>query len=426
MTNRGASNSWVPLAILGLVLGLAAEPVAAQQALGPRALANSKLLEPKATAWPMGFACNRRASVCCGGAGAGLTRVRADGSVGAQRALRWQDGWGFQWPKPGGGFAVVLNREREAEPFTIYEPRLLDFDRDLVPQGKGMLLRRPDEQYPFSYLWPATAVPGGFVAGHLDVALGERRTGIALSFFDEAGKRLRPPVLVASLIYAPVAFGFTEESQWIAGLVVDPVDEVLSVVYVRRRNLGLKTGVEGVFLRRYSLAASTLGEALGEPERLLGSEDDYFLITVASNASGDFALVWGSRLHGERLRAHRADRTGRLVGDSFEVNPDRRYWHMLPSASMDERGRLLVAWEQWDDEAPCRNDRWSYLTLRLRAFDRSNRPLGPAMVLACGWQADSPKVHFSGNGVFLAAWSDFGRAEQLGDRVWVQRFSLPD
>ena len=145
--------------------------------------------------------------------------------------------------------------------------------------------------------------------------------------------------------------------------------------------------------------------------------------TVVSNARGEFALVWTPR-HPGPLSVRRLDRRGHFTGSAFEVNPDRRTWQILPSAALDDQGRLAVAWEQWDDETPCSTDRWSYLTARLRVFDRENRPLGPPLALGCGYGVGAPKVHFSSHGVLVAAWEDGFKSETLGDRVWVRRFAV--
>ncbi len=46
----------------------------------------------------------------------------------------------------------------------------------------------------------------------------------------------------------------------------------------------------------------------------------------------------------------------------------------------------------------------------------------PRLRLGVGW----PKVHFSGDGVLLAAWGDEFKSETLGDRVWVRRFAVDE
>jgi len=97
----------------------------------------------------------------------------------------------------------------------------------------------------------------------------------------------------------------------------------------------------GVFAQRYDSA----GEALGSEFQVnTVTADDQKSPSVASDASGNFLVVWTSELGPNDVRGQRYDSAGRAVGSEFRVNSYWTGFQYAQSVAADANGNFVVVW----------------------------------------------------------------------------------
>jgi hypothetical protein len=104
----------------------------------------------------------------------------------------------------------------------------------------------------------------------------------------------------------------------------------------------------GVFGQRYDGA----GEPLGSEFRVNSyTTENQKEPSIASDASGNFVVVWESRFQdgdGYGVFGQRFDSGGRALGGEFRVNSHTSRDQIIPSAASDAAGNFVVVWESDD------------------------------------------------------------------------------
>ena len=128
---------------------------------------------------------------------------------------------------------------------------------------------------------------------------------------------------------------------------------------------------------------------------------DQFQSSVATDAAGNFVVVWASRHYSRhRLFAQRYDAAGTPIGPEFQVNSYTTFNAGPPSVALDAAGRMVVVWESWGNgRGGFAYDVWA------RRFDEAGVP-GPEFLVNTftGSQEQRPSVAMSAGGEFVVVW----------------------
>jgi hypothetical protein len=171
----------------------------------------------------------------------------------------------------------------------------------------------------------------------------------------------------------------------------------------------------GIFARRYDAAGAPLGPEFRVNTYTTGHQE--FRPAVASDAAGNFTIVWASRKvptsQDYEVKGQRFDVSGIPVAGEFLVNSTNRGMDYQPSIASDAAGNVVVV--------------WSTLTptpgVYGRRYGATGVPLGP------DFQVDGPptrspelpEVALDPSGGFLVAWHDNG-INGAGNGVFVRAY----
>jgi hypothetical protein len=126
---------------------------------------------------------------------------------------------------------------------------------------------------------------------------------------------------------------------------------------------------------------------------------------VASDANGNFVVVWASR--GTEpddyndVIAQRYDSNGSPLGGNFRVNTYTTYQQFYPSVTSDATGGFVVVWE----------NRYAYSSWRIsgQRYDSGGSPLGGEFQVNPPGDSQHPSVASDATGGFVVVWeSDYG------------------
>jgi hypothetical protein len=211
--------------------------------------------------------------------------------------------------------------------------------------------------------------------------------------FTAAGERLGPEIQLNELLPPPEILRPVSLATTPAGFVA---------VWVSPDSSG--TGIYG---RRFSLT----GEPLGiETQVNQVTFDDQAFPAVASDAAGNFTVVWQSAgqdgsvsaIYGQRFAAD-----GTRVGDEVRLSDPGVTTDEIPVVACNAQGDLVVA---WDDQV--------HTWFRLVCHDGSTSQL---VQVASSPSQRFPKVAFDGD-AFVVAWNEED-ATTLNSHVWARLFS---
>jgi hypothetical protein len=167
-----------------------------------------------------------------------------------------------------------------------------------------------------------------------------------------------------------------------------------------------------VFGRRYDAAGNTLGTEFRVNSFTPGFQ---YGPSVASDASGDFVVAWGSSPGGYGAPSYvfgqRYDSNGGKLGSEFTVSSNGS----PPSVASDAPGNFVVVWHVWGGYGG--NEVYG------RRFDSAGAPLGPQFHVNTydyGYQ-QRPSVASDASGNFVVAWASRDQDGDV-DGIFGQRY----
>jgi hypothetical protein len=179
------------------------------------------------------------------------------------------------------------------------------------------------------------------------------------------------------------------------------------------------------FGQRYNGA----GEALGAEFTVtgVGTFGLETTVSVASDADGNFVVVWDSVHDGSDfgIRGQRYDSDGAPLGTDFIVNSYTTDYQLRPSVASDASGNFVVVWESFTRHADEINGVFG------RRFDSSGAAHGNEFHVnsyTTGGQ-DLPSVGAAGSNQFVVVWESIGQDGGGGNAdagVFGQRFDFSD
>jgi hypothetical protein len=158
----------------------------------------------------------------------------------------------------------------------------------------------------------------------------------------------------------------------------------------------------GVFGQRYDSGGRTLGSEFRVNSNTSSSEA---APVVASDASGNFVVVWGGLDHdgsGWGIFGQRYDSQGGTVGSEFRVNSYRRGYQTSPFVASDESGNFVVVWQSLNQ------DGYGYGVFGQR-YASAGAPLGPEFRVSTHTPSFQgfPSIATGSSGDFVVAWQSF-------------------
>lgn len=168
-----------------------------------------------------------------------------------------------------------------------------------------------------------------------------------------------------------------------------------------------------VFGQRYDSGGNTLGGEFHVNTHAFG---DQFAAGIASDAGGDFIVLWYSSLPpSASIQARRYDRSGNPLGDEFQVNTHTES-PSAPSIASDAGGNFVVVWQSYHDG--------SSSGVFGQRYDSDGNSLGsefPINTYTTSYQS-VPSVASDASGNFVVAWGSYGQ-DGSAFGVFGQRFA---
>ncbi len=118
----------------------------------------------------------------------------------------------------------------------------------------------------------------------------------------------------------------------------------------------------GIYAQRYSAAGVALG---GEYRVTTNTQDDQAHASVAMDDAGNFVIVWAYKVAGENwgIYAQRYNAAGVAQGGEIHVNTYTNNEQLAPSVAMDSNGDFVVTWSSKDQDG----DNWGVYAKRFNA-----------------------------------------------------------
>ncbi len=286
-----------------------------------------------------------------------------------------------------GNFVVVWeNNGQDGSNSGIFGRR---FDSAGTPAGSAFQVNSytPHGQYA-----PALAVgtAGNFVVvwgsyGGQDGSLG----GVFGQRFDSAGSRMGSEFRVNS---------YTTGRQWAPAVAAGSSGDFVVVwqSYLQDGSL------YGVFGRRFDSAGTPAGSDFQVNSYTTGGQ---YYPSVAANSSGNFVVVWMSRIQDGAefgVFGKRYDSLGVPQGGEFQVNTYTTGSQQDPSVAADSWGNFLVAWRSNPQDG-------SFWGVSGQRFDSAGTPLGSEFQVNS--YTTSHQYHQAlaadGSGNFVVAWESY-------------------
>jgi hypothetical protein len=157
--------------------------------------------------------------------------------------------------------------------------------------------------------------------------------------------------------------------------------------------------VSGIYAQRFDSA----GVALGAEFRVNSeTADAQAQPAIASDASGDFVVVWQSQLQdgdGGGIYGQRYDANGIAQGAEFQVNSEVANEQGAPDVAMDAAGNFVVVWESLDQDGSS----WGIFAQRYDAAGAAQGTEFQVNTLTQNQQR-APSVSMDADGDFVVAW----------------------
>jgi hypothetical protein len=200
------------------------------------------------------------------------------------------------------------------------------------------------------------------------------------------------------------------------------------VVWRSTGSVGSDTSSYSIQGQRFDNAGASLG---GQFQVNTYTTDMQWYPSVASDAAGNFVVVWesrgsvGSDTSSYSIQGQRFDNAGASLGGQFQVNTHTPSGQVRPSVASDAAGNFVVA---WSGNTSAGSDT-SYLSIQARRFDSTGAPQGGDFQVntyttsnqyASGVATDSA-------GKFVVVWDSDGSAgtDTSARSIQGQRFVMP-
>ena len=175
---------------------------------------------------------------------------------------------------------------------------------------------------------------------------------------------------------------------------------------------------DDVFAQRFDSAGAPLGA-----EFLVNSRTtlDQHLASVASDAAGNFVVVWKGRdLSGTDwdIFGQRYDSAGSPLGGEFRVNTYTATIQVDPAVASDATGNFVVVWQSAGQDYGSGNGVFG------QRYDSAGLPLGSEFLVNTYVQThqDAPSVAADTNGNFVVVWANQGRGGNPDNGIFGQRY----
>jgi len=183
-----------------------------------------------------------------------------------------------------------------------------------------------------------------------------------------------------------------------------------------RRNSSLHLGTPHSLESRTLLSATSVG-----PEFRVNTFTSLSqgAADVASDADGDFVVVWNSSNQdgsGLGIYAQRYNAAGTPQGSEFKVNSTVSRNQSDPVVAMDAAGNFTVAWESYEQDG-------SWWGIYAQRYNSSGTPQGPEFLVNT-WTANyqrEPDIAMDANGHFVVTWYSVPQDGGL-EGIYAQRF----
>ena len=174
--------------------------------------------------------------------------------------------------------------------------------------------------------------------------------------------------------------------------------------------------LRGIFGQRFDAAGQSAGDEFQVNVTSLGDQND---AVVAPAADGGFLVVWETDVGGipENLLARRFDASGQPISGEIEVNTFSDGDQEDADVASDAAGNFVVVWESDGQDGDLD-------TIVARRFDPAGQPLGDEFVVntfTTGNQ-DDPDVAVHPDGRFAVAWED-DTEDSLVDAIFARYFA---
>jgi hypothetical protein len=173
-----------------------------------------------------------------------------------------------------------------------------------------------------------------------------------------------------------------------------------------------------IYLQRYGPSGSPLGS------NVKVCEDTQCIYhsnpAIASDASGNFVLVWVDERAGEKdVYGQRFDAAGSLIGANFQINEETSNKEQrTPAIAMTPSGRFVVVW--WDTKNP--------ESIQCRIYQAGGTAAGPQFRVNENHNVwlNKPDVAVDNAGNFTVVWEDGRNGLLLGEDydIYARRFDM--
>jgi hypothetical protein len=221
--------------------------------------------------------------------------------------------------------------------------------------------------------------------------------------YDSEGQRLGSEFRVNS---------FTRDYQEYPSVAVAP-DGHFVVVWTSVFQDG---NTQGVFGQRYDSAGVAQGEEFQINSFTIGAQT---YPSVASDASGNFVVVWDSNGQdgsGKGIFGQRYDSAGVPLGSEFRVNSYTTNAQSMPFVALDAGGNFVVAWHSYFQDG-------SYLGIFGQRYDAGGVPQGNEFRINSYTASNQtrPSVTSDASGNFVVVWDSYGQ-DGDGFGIFGQRY----
>ena len=170
----------------------------------------------------------------------------------------------------------------------------------------------------------------------------------------------------------------------------------------------------GIFMKRYDENGQTITSQTRVNTEIIGDQSNP---AVASNADGDFVVVW-HEVYGAyediNIYGQRFDSDGNKEGNQFQVN-NPGYYSVFPDVAMDANGNFTVTWHKIEDAA-------SNTYVYAQRFNANGTKEGPEFQInGTTFHQYNPAIAMSANGDFIIVWDGPGNGEN-SEGIFGQRF----
>ena len=178
----------------------------------------------------------------------------------------------------------------------------------------------------------------------------------------------------------------------------------------------------GIFGQRFDAAGSPRG---GEFHVNSYTTKDQITPSVASDAAGNFVVVWQSQYQESQydfggIFGQRYDSTGAPLGTEFHVNTNTLSVQSQPSVAIDGSGNFVVVWQSQYQES-----QYDYGGIFGQRYDSTGAPAGPEFHVnsyTTGHQ-EAPSVACDATGNFVVVWqSQYQESQDDYGGIFGQRF----